>query len=150
MVRSLTLALLALSLTVTAADFSGVWKLNPAKSKSTGTPAPKELTVTYTKQGTGWTYEAKGTSSSGEAISRSYTFVKDGEEAKTTGFPNWDGIVLKDTAATKSTFTLMRQGKVVGKGTRTLSADGKTITIQSTATAADGKKTTTHNVFDKQ
>lgn len=150
MVRTLTLALLALALTVSAADTLGAWKLNTAKSKYTGTPAPKEMTVTYTKQGTGWTYSAKGTSASGEAINRSYTFVKDGEEAKTTGFPNWDGIVLKNSTTNTTTYTLMRQGKAVGSGTRTLSADGKTMTLHASTTLPDGKKTTTHGVYEKQ
>jgi hypothetical protein len=103
MVKSLTLALLVLSLTVSAADFIGSWKLNTAKSKYTGAPTPKELTVTFSKQGTGWTYEAKGTGAAGEAINRTYTYVKDGEEAKTTGFPNWDGIVLKHTGPNTTT-----------------------------------------------
>jgi len=150
MIRTLTLALVALSVTVSAADIFGVWKLNPAKSKSTGTPMPKDLTVTYTKQGMGWTYTAKGTGASGEAIDRSYTFVKVGEEAKTTGFPNWDGIVINSAAANKGAYTLMRQGKAVGKGTRTLSADGKTLTVRGTSTTPDGKKVTTENVFERQ
>lgn len=150
MLKSLALGFVAIAVTVSAADIAGIWKLNPAKSKYTGTTGNKEMTVTYTKQGTGWTYEAKGVSASGEPITRSYTYVKDGEEIKTTGFPNWDGIVLKNAATDKSTSTYMRQGKAVGNGTRTISADGKTMTIRSTVTLPDGKKATLLSVYEKQ
>jgi hypothetical protein len=43
-----------------SADFAGTWKLNTAKSKYDGIPMPKELTVTYASQGSGWRYAAKG------------------------------------------------------------------------------------------
>src|SRR5262245_58167845 len=93
-----------------SADVSGTWKLNPAKSKYTGVPAPKEMTVTYTPQGTGWRYEARGTSATGQAINSSFTYAKDGEDNPTTGFPNWDSISLKNANSDRSTATLKRQG----------------------------------------
>ncbi|MFN0105066.1 MAG: hypothetical protein ACKV2U_23650 [Bryobacteraceae bacterium] len=150
MLKSLVLVLCAIAVTVSAADIAGVWKLNPAKSKYTGTAGNKEMTVTYTMQGSGWTYSAKGVSAAGEPITRSYTYVKDGEEFKVTGFPNWDGLVLKNAATSKSTSTYMRGGKAVGTGTRTISADGKTMTIRSTVTLPDGKKATMLSVYDRQ
>ena len=147
MLKSLALAVAAIAVTVSAADLAGTWKFNAAKSKYTGMAAPKEMTVTYMKQGTGWTYDTKGVSSTGEAIKRSYTYVKDGEEAKVTGYPNWDSVVLKNGGMN---MTYMRQGKPVGTGTRTLSADGKTITARTTVSLPDGKKATTVTVYDKQ
>jgi hypothetical protein len=150
MLKSFALALAAIAVTVSAADMAGVWKLNLAKSKFNGMPAPKEMTVTYTKQGAGWTYEAKGVSPTGEPVNSSFTYVKDGEEAKTTGFPNWDGVILKDGAADKAAVTYLRQGKSVGTGTRTISADGKTTTIRSNLTLPDGKKASVVSVYDRQ
>ena len=150
MLKSLVLAVVAIGVTVSAVEIEGTWKLNPAKSKYTGMAGTKELTVAYTKQGNGWNYDASGMSSTGESIKRSYTYVKDGEEAKVTGFPNWDGIVLKNAATNKSTSTYMRQGKPVGTGTRTISADGKTITTRITVTLLNGKKATMLSVYDKQ
>ena len=150
MLKSLALAVVAVGVAVSAVEIEGTWKLNPAKSKYTGMVGTNELTVAYTKQGNGWNYDASGTSSTGEPIKRSYTYVKDGEEAKVTGFPHWDGIVLKNAATNKSTSTYLRQGKAVGKGTRTISADGKTMTIRSTVTLPNGKKASALSVYNKQ
>ncbi|MFN0102279.1 MAG: hypothetical protein ACKV2U_09325 [Bryobacteraceae bacterium] len=149
MFKSFALAMCALAMTVSAAGVEGTWKLNIAKSKYTDT-APKEMTVTYTMQGGGWTYSAKGVSATGEPINRSYTFVKDGEEAKFTGNPNWDGIIVKNSASARISATYMRQGKAVGTSTRTISSDGKTMTIRGNVTRPDGKKATYVAVYDKQ
>ena len=70
MLKSLALAVAAIAVTVSAADLAGTWKFNAAKSKYTGMAAPKEMTVTYTMQGSGWNYAAKGVSATGEPISR--------------------------------------------------------------------------------
>ncbi|MFN0102664.1 MAG: hypothetical protein ACKV2U_11310 [Bryobacteraceae bacterium] len=150
MLKSFAFALCGLAMTVSAADLAGVWKLNAAKSKYTGMTANKEMTVTYTMQGSGWIYSAKGVSATGESIDRSYTIVKDGEEAKVTGFPNWDGIVVKNSAGAKGSSTFMRQGKAVGTSTRTISPDGKTMTIRGNVTLPDGKKASFVAVYDKQ
>ena len=150
MLKSLALAVAAIAVTVSAADLTGTWKFNAAKSKYTGMAAPKEMTVTYTMQGSGWDYAAKGVSGTGEPITSSFTYVKDGEEVKTTGFPAWDGLVIKNGGTGKSTATYMRQGKAVGTATRTISADGKSMTLRSNVTLPDGKKATMLSVFDKQ
>jgi hypothetical protein len=132
------------------ADQMGTWKLNTAKSKYTGMPMPKELTVTYTPEGSGWRYEAKGTSANGQPIDAHFTYVKDGEEIKTTGFPNWDSMVLQNAKSDKATVTLKREAKVVGSVTRILSADGKMMTIRGKATTPEGKQAMYVSVYDKQ
>ena len=133
-----------------AVDFTGTWKLNTAKSKYEGLPMPKEQTATYTPKGTGWEYMVNGTSATGQPIHSMFTYVADGVEAKTTGFPYWDAIVTKDGKAAKSTVQLKREGKVVGNVTRVLSADGKMITLDGKVTLPDGKAATYHAVYDKQ
>jgi hypothetical protein len=133
-----------------SADTAGTWKLNTTRSKYDGMPGPKELTVVYTPQGSGWRYEAKGTNAAGEPINSSFTYVKDSEEIKTTGFPAWDAMVLRGANSDKATGTLLRQGKNVGRVTRTISADGKTMTIRGDVTLPDGKKATYSSVYDKQ
>ena len=150
MLKSLALAVAAIAVTVSAADLAGVWKFNAAKSKYTGMAAPKEMIVTYTMQGSGWSYAAKGVSGTGEPINGSFTYVKDGEEGKATGFPAWDGLVIQNGSANKSSAKFMRQGKAVGSSTRTISADGKTMTLRGTVTLTDGKKATMLSVYDKQ
>jgi hypothetical protein len=132
-----------------SADFAGTWKLNTTKSKYDGIPMPKEMTVTYGPQGAGWRYTGKGAGANGEAINRSFTYAKDGAEIKTTGFAEFDAIVIQNGNTDKSIATYKRQGKAVGTGTRTVSADGKTMTITGEVTLPDGKKTTTVSVYDK-
>jgi hypothetical protein len=149
MVRTLALLLCTLG-AASAADVIGTWKLNTAKSKYEGIPAPKEQTVTYTAKGTGWDYSATGVSGAGAPTTATFTFVKDGEDAKTTGFPYWDTISIKNSARAKSTGTFKREGKVVGTGTRTISSDGKTMTIVGKVTLPDGKPATYRAVYEKQ
>lgn len=148
--RLLALCLCFFAQVLFSADAMGTWKLNTAKSKYTGMPMPKDLTVVYAPAGTGWTYSATGTSATGEAMNSRFTYVKDGADISTTGFPNWDTLVLKDAAANRSTGTLKRQGKQVGTVVRTISADGKTMTINGNVTNPDGKKVTYVSVYDKQ
>jgi hypothetical protein len=146
-----TLALLLCSLTVAiAAGPMGTWKLNAAKSKYEGIPAPKDQTVTYTAKGAGYDYLAKGTSSTGAATNSSFTYTKDGEDIKATGFPYWDAISLKNGSGDKSTAQLKRGGKVVGTVSRTISTDGKAMTLTGTLTLPDGKRATYNAVYDKQ
>ena len=133
-----------------AADATGTWKLNLGKSKYTGMPAPKDLTVTYMPEASGWRYQARGTTATGEPISSSFTYRKDGEEIKTTGFPLWDTLVLEGAAADRSTGKLLRGGKPVGSVTRTLSTDGKTMTIRGSVMTPEGKKATYISVYEKQ
>jgi hypothetical protein len=49
-----TVLLLAGVLAAMAADFTGTWKLNTAKSKAVGMPMPKEQTTIYTPKGSGY------------------------------------------------------------------------------------------------
>ncbi|HZO52309.1 MAG TPA: hypothetical protein VFB63_06315 [Bryobacteraceae bacterium] len=149
MFRTLTLLFCTL-VAASAADLIGTWKLNTGKSKYTGMPAPKEQTVTYTAKGAGWDYSAKGTSGTGEPTNAAFTYVKDGEDAKTTGFPYWDAISIRNGSSAKSSATLKRAGKAVGTATRTISADGKTMTITGKVTMPDGKPATYTAVYDKQ
>ena len=132
------------------ADVMGTWKLNTTTSKYTGMPTPKDLTVTYTPEGGGWHYQAKGVSATGEPIDGRFNYTKDGEDIKTTGFPNWDTLVLRNASSNKSTGTLKRDGKPVGTVSRTFSEDGKTMTLRGKVTTPEGKQATYLSVYDKQ
>ncbi len=133
-----------------AEHLTGTWKLNTAKSKYVAMPAPKEQTVTYTSQGSGWKYDAKGTTSDGQPINASFVYAKDGEDAVASGFPFWDAIALRNGNSDASTATFKRQGKVVGNAKRVISKDGKTMTITGSVTQADGKTGTYTAVYEKQ
>jgi hypothetical protein len=150
MYRLLALSLCVFASAAFAADATGTWKLNTAKSKYTGMPMPKDMTVTYTPEGSGWRYAATGTSGTGQPINASFVYAKDGEDIKTTGFPSWDTIVLKNAGSDKSTGLLKREGKSVGSVTRTISADGKMMTIRGKVTTPEGKQATYLSVYEKQ
>ncbi|MGA7415661.1 MAG: hypothetical protein WBW33_34630 [Bryobacteraceae bacterium] len=149
MLKSLMLLFCTFGL-LAAADFTGTWKLDTAKSKYEGVPAPKEQTVTITANGKGYDYMAMGTSSTGEAIHAMYTYVKDGEQIKTTGFPNWDAAVFKHGLEDKTEIEFLRGGKKVGGGTRELAKDGKTYTVAAKVKLADGKEASYKAVYNKQ
>jgi hypothetical protein len=150
MYKLLVLSLFIFASAAFPADQTGTWKLNTAKSRYVGMPMPKDLTVTYTPEGSGWRYQAKGTSGTGQPIDAHFSYVKDGEEIKTTGFPNWDTLVLQNAKSDKGTGTLKRQGKVVGSVTRVVSADGKMMTIRGKITTPEGKQATYVSMYDKQ
>jgi hypothetical protein len=151
MLKRLLLVSCALAVAAIAqVDTTGTWKLNTAKSKYTGMPTPKDMTVVYSTQGSGWRYEAKGTSGAGEPIASSFVYAKDGEEIKTTGFPLWDSMTLNGATTARATGTLKREGKNVGTVTRTISPDGKTMTVRGSVMTPEGKKATYLAVYEKQ
>lgn len=149
MIKSAILLFSVFTTLAVAADFGGVWKFDPAKSTYKGMPTPKELTVTLTPKGSGFTYTQKGIDGNGKPVNARYTFVKDGQPAKTLGFPNWDALSLQNGMSNKATITYMRGGQKVGTGTRTISEDGGTYTVQAEVTGRDGQKISMDSVFVK-
>ncbi|MCX6613005.1 MAG: hypothetical protein NTW74_19415 [Acidobacteria bacterium] len=146
-----TLMLLCCSLfSASAADFFGTWNLNTAKSKAEGIQLPKQQTVIYSKTATGFDYKATGTAPTGEAISATFTYVKDGEEIKTTGFPNWDALIVKKGMDIKTTIQLKRKGEVIGTVTRVLQPGGMVMTLSAKLTLPDGKKASYNYVYDRK
>lgn len=144
------LVVCALATLASGADLTGTWKLNTTKSKYGSMPAPKEQTVTYTTQASGWKYGAKGTAADGQPINASFVYVKDGADAVMMGFPYGGAIVLQNGNSDTSTATFKRQGKVVGKAKRVISKGGKSMTITGVVTQADGKRGTYTAVYEKQ
>jgi len=128
----------------------GAWKLNLAESKYAGIPAPKDTTITYTADGAGYRYEAKGTSGDGQPINTAFMYAKDNEDIKITGSMFADTIVMQNGASDAAMATFKRGGKVVGDAERTISKDGKRMTLRGKSTMADGKKATFTSVYDKQ
>ena len=133
-----------------AADFFGTWNLDTAKSKAEGLTLPKQQTVTYTKTATGYDYKATGASPTGEAISSTFSYAKDGEEIKTTGFPYWDALVVKKGMDVKTTVQLKRKGEVVGSVTRVLQPGGMNMTVSGKLTLPDGKKASYNYVYNRK
>ena len=131
----------------------GTWKLNLAKSKNSGSPAPKSLTATIEAAGAGIKNTSEGVASDGSRIAYSYTATLDGKESPMTGTgtPNGaDTISLTKTGPNSLDATLKKGGKVVLNGKSVISKDGKTRTLTSTGTNPAGQATKTTAVYDKQ
>ncbi|MGA7621949.1 MAG: hypothetical protein WB630_22705 [Candidatus Acidiferrales bacterium] len=133
--------------------FVGTWKLNVAKSKFTGMPAPKEMTREIVAAGSGATYTFTGTDANGGAISYSFTSNYDGKDAAITGSGapgGADAITIKRVSPSKAEGTLKKGGKEIAKVSAIVSKDGKTSTVTSTGKSADSKSMSSVSVYDKQ
>jgi hypothetical protein len=129
----------------------GTWKLNAAKSKSTGTNPLKTLTTVReaTPDG-GIKVTRTGQMTDGTAVNASYTCKYDGKECPATG-GQYNTISIKRIDANTTSYeTRMTGGKYHTTGRSVISADGKTMTQVSTGTDAAGKPVTTTLVFDRQ
>jgi hypothetical protein len=141
---------LATALSAQDKAFVGSWKLNPAKSKSTGPIAWKSRTLTIAVDGDLRKFKSEGVNQEGTQLRGSYEAKSDGKDYPITGnLAGGDMIALKDTTPGSATFTIKKGGKVVGTGTSVVSADGKTLTITAKGTTADGKTYTSTGVYDK-
>jgi hypothetical protein len=146
---------LALSNCVLAqsSPFAGTWKLNVAKSKFEGGPAPKSLTRTVTAVGGGLKYAFEGVTGDGSKVSYSFTSKLDGTDAPVSGegMPGGaDAVSLQKVGENKTEGTMKKGGKEVGTATSEVSKDGKTTTVTTTAKTADGKEIKATSVYDKQ
>lgn len=83
-------------------------------------------------------------------MNSSFTYAKDNEDIKLTGFAYADTLVIRNGMADTSTGTFKREGKTVGTAKRVISKDGKTITVTGNVTLADGKKASYTSVYEKQ
>jgi hypothetical protein len=115
-------ALIAASAAAADNPFLGTWKLNPAKSKFTGT------TTTFEQTPDGEIRMSQG--------ALSYTFKTDGKE--------YDTPIGRKATWTQSddrtwTTTTKQDGKVIVMTTRSLSPDGKTMTVVSKGTKPNGQ-----------
>jgi hypothetical protein len=127
----------------------GTWKLNVAKSKYTGSPAPKEMTRTVEADGDSVKYTYAGTAADGSAISYSFTVKYDGKDYPITGNApgGMDTIVIKRVNANTYEASQKKGGKVVANTKVDISKDGKVTTVTSKS-AVDSSNFVA--VYDKQ
>jgi len=134
---------------LSAVDLTGTWKLDTAKSKYEGIPAPKEETVTITANGKGFDM-AVGTSPTGQSVRST---VKEGEQIVLwipSSITNWDDLVIKRVNRNKAEAELNRGGKSVGEATRVLDQDGRVYTVSGKVKLSDGKTARFKAVYTKQ
>jgi uncharacterized Zn-binding protein involved in type VI secretion len=145
------LALCASFAAVSAADdpFTGTWRLNTAKSKYEGGPAPEKATVTIQSDGTTSTVKAESTVD-GQSYSTSYTAKLDGTPAPLQGSPVADMMAVKKVDDRTRELKSMKGGKTVSESRATLSADGKTVTVVGSGLNPKGVEVKYTAVYDKQ
>ncbi len=145
MIRTLLCTTLALGaswqLLVAADVFTGSWRLDLAASTfASDNPPPRELTLTFTEQGSDRTQTLMGIAADGSAISTAWT-------APTTGgiaiFPPGQGPNGGASVRTVGDTTLVMtqtlpNGKVGVSRTYQVSADGQTLTLAQKR--ADGQE----------
>jgi hypothetical protein len=132
--------------------FVGTWKLNLAKSKYEGAPAPKSLTRTVTAEGGGLKYSFEGEAADGSKISYSFTSKLDGSDSAVSGVGmagGADTVALAKVSEHKITAASKKGGERIGTSLVDLSLDGKTVTV-TTKGKIDGKEVKTKQVYEKQ
>jgi len=110
----------------------GTWKMNPAKSKFSPGPAPKEWTLKFEKSDGGIKLTSSGITAKGEKQSMTFTAPFDGSEVKWSGNPDADTcapLKMNDGAYVNA---VKKGGKLILVVKAQVAADGKTLTIIQT------------------
>jgi hypothetical protein len=148
-----TLLLVALALNVAAAaadQHSGIWKMNPAKSKYSPGPAPKSNTVKIDSDADNAKLSADGIDAAGNPTHVEYTAKYDGKDYPITGVPNADTVSLERPDASTIRSTMKKGDQVVMTVTSVISKDGKTRTSTFKGKNAEGQDVNNVVVYDKQ
>lgn len=132
--------------------FIGTWKLNVAKSKFTGTPAPKSETRTIVAEGNGEKISYEGIAADGSPISYSYTTNLDGKDSPISGNQIFgaDTIAITGVDAHTTTSVGKKAGKTLFTAKSVVSKDGKVATNTVKGTNAQGQPISLTTVWDKQ
>jgi hypothetical protein len=134
----------------TADEQSGTWKLNPAKSKYSPGPAPKELTVKIEADENHIKLNADGTNGDGTPLHVEYDAKFDGKDYPATGMPNADSVSAKRLKGGGIETQQKKGGQVMITITSAASKDGKTRTSTWKGKDAQGREVNNVVVFEKQ
>lgn len=148
-----TLLLVALALNVSAAPAdqqSGTWKMNPAKSKYSPGPAPKNITVKIDSDADNIKLASDGIDAAGNPTHVEYTAKYDGKDYPITGVPNADKVAVERLDADTIRSTTKKGDQVVMTVTSVISKDGKTRTSTFKGKNAEGQDINNVVVYDKQ
>lgn len=150
---ALALALVALPQTVRAADpFVGTYRLNTARSATSGGQMPAEMMLTISEEGTNLLVATSGKTAAGADITADVlTLPKAGGTVKASaGERNFDSTVVKRTNANTIDVVGMQKGKERTRVKFALSRDGKTLTRSFTSTNAQGRPVQGFTVLERQ
>jgi hypothetical protein len=145
------LATFILNVAALAADTqSGTWKMNPAKSKYTPGPAPKNTTVKIVSDADNIKLSSDGIDAAGNPTHVEYTAKYDGKDYPIIGVPNADTVALERLDASTIRSTTKKGDQVVMTVTSVISKDGKTRTATFKGKNAEGQDVNNVVVYDKQ
>jgi hypothetical protein len=150
---ALALVMLAVPYTARAADpFAGTYRLNAAKSATTGGQMPAELTLTISEEGTNLLVATSGKTAAGAPITADVlTLPKAGGTVKAPATEkNFDSTVVTRTNTNTIDMVAIQKGKERTRVKLVLSRDGKTLTRSFTSTNAQGKPVKGTTVFERE
>jgi len=147
---ALVTALAILVATATGDEHTGTWKLNPAKSKYSPGPAPKNLTETIVLDENTYKVEGNGTSGDGKPMHLRFDAKFDGKDYPIRGIPWADTQSARWIDAHTPQLIQKKGGQVKMTVTCKVSADGKTRTCTMKGQDKQGRKVNNVVVFDKQ
>jgi len=147
---ALVAALTSLVATATADEHSGTWKLNPAKSKYSPGPAPKNLTEKVVLDENTYEVEGNGTRGDGKPMHLDFDAKFDGKDYPIRGIPWADMQSARWIDAHTPQLIQKKGGRVMMIVTCRVSADGKTRTCTMKGQDEQGHKVNNVVVFDKR
>ena len=125
----------------------GKWIFVPERSKFSGPAAVKEMTITFSEAGKGFSKTVDGVDAAGKAVKGTYEVVADSKAHPVTGIPEYDSASWNNVSPTASVYTYDRRKTTVVVGTRTASKDGKTLTYSERRVDPKGKVLSTSVLF---
>jgi hypothetical protein len=150
---AVALALTAIPYTASAADpFVGQFKLNPAKSATSGGQLPPDLTLTIVEEGSNLLVTTSGKTVTGAPISADVLVLpKAGGTVKApAGERNFDSTVVSRKDANTIDMVALQKGKEKTRVKLALSRDGKTLTRSFTTTNAQGRPVKGTSVLERE
>jgi hypothetical protein len=152
-VLALALMLAAVPHTVGAADpFVGTYRLNSAKSATSGGQLPAEMTLTIFEEGANLLVATSGKTASGGSITADVLILpKAGGTMKAPpGERNYDSTTVRRTNANTIDMVALQRGKERTRVKYALSRDGKILTRSFTSTNPQGRPVTGSSVLERQ
>ena len=147
---AILIAGLLLSVAAAEDQHSGTWKMNPAKSKYSPGPTPRNVTVKVHCDENGIEIDAEGTNQDGTPTHVKYSAKFDGKEYPITG-TYADTVSVKRIEGNAIQSTLRnKDGQLMLIVITTVSTDGKTRTSTFKGTAGQGHDIENIVLYDKQ
>lgn len=152
--RALAVAalLIAVPMTAAAADpFVGKYKLNTAKSATTGGQTPPEMTLTISEAGANLLISSAAKAADGSPIpSDVLTVPKAGGTVRAPQGASYDSTRVSRHDANTIDVVAMQNGKEKTRVKFALSKDGRTLTRSFSSTNAQGKAVTGTSVLERE